>query len=237
MVTESTARQASTSRAAHLQGWLSRAAWAVLLSLLLTLPLGGAARAADPQGIFIYTISRDGTPIGQQRMEFVNDGEKLRVISHTELEVTLLGLSLFGFNQQVEEVREGETIMLLTSEADDDGTERKVNMTFQSDALTGEYNGDSRSVDPKLITSLFWKKPPLGDIQLIDALRGRTRDVTVKDLGKETITLPIGRVEAQHYQLTGDWDRDLWYDSDGTLVAGELEKGGATIRQELQQRP
>ncbi len=36
-------------------------------------------------------------------MEFVNDGEKLRVISHSELAVTLLGLKLFDFNQQVEE--------------------------------------------------------------------------------------------------------------------------------------
>jgi hypothetical protein len=208
-----------------------------LLSLLLVLPVGRAARAEDPQGIYIYTISRDGTPIGQQRLEFVNDGEKLRVLGHTELDVSLLGLSVYGFTQQVEEVRSGGKIMSLTSEADDDGTDRKVSLSLQGDLLKGDYNGNDREIDPKLITSLFWKKPLTGETQLIDALRGKVRDVNVKDLGPETLTLPVGRIEAHHYQLTGEWKRELWYDANGILVAGQLLKDGAIIRQELQQRP
>lgn len=249
MVTESTSRQASTSRRfisrpliwrpLIWRGRLARrAAGAILLVLSLVTVSGPAARAdSPPLGIFIYTIARDGTPIGQQRMEFVDDGEKLRVISHSELEVTLLGLTLFDFNQQVEEVRAGDKIMSLTSEADDDGTDRKVNMTLQGDVLKGDYNGNDRQVDPKLPTSLFWQRPQTGDTLVIDCLRGRVREVTVKDLGVETLALPVGRVETHHYQMTGDWKRDLWYDANGVLVAGQLEKGGATIRQELQQRP
>jgi hypothetical protein len=37
--------------------------------------------------------------------------------------------------------------------------------------------------------------------------------------------------------MTGEWRRDLWYDANGILVAGQLIKDGATVRQELQQRP
>lgn len=236
MVTESISRQASTLQPSHSRGGFARA---VLLSLLLAalMTFGRAAWAEDPQGIFIYTISRDGTPIGQQRLEFVDDGEKLRVLSHTEIDVTLLGLSLYGFKQQVEEVHFGGKIISLTSDADDDGTERKVALTLQGNLLKGEYNGDDRALDPQLITSLFWQKPSMGHTQLIDTLRGRRRNVNVRDVGTEILTLPVGRVEAQHYQLTGDWKRDLWYDANGILVAGELNKDGATVRQELQQRP
>jgi hypothetical protein len=244
MVTESTSRQASTSRAATShpstsRGRLARrAAGAILLALCLLTGAGPAVRAdSPPLGIFIYTIARDGTPIGQQRVEFVDDGEKLRVISHAELEVTLLGLTLFDFNQQVEEVRAGDKIMSLTSDADDDGTDRKVSLILQGDVLKGEYNGNDREADPTLVTSLFWQKPQIGDTRVIDCLRGRVREVTVKDLGVETLALPVGRVETHHYQMTGDWKRDLWYDASGVLVAGQLEKGGAMIRQELQQRP
>ena len=244
MVTESTSRQAATSRPLisrplTWRGCLARrAAGAILLALSLLTASGPAVRAdSPPLGIFIYTIARDGTPIGQQRMEFVDDGEKLRVISHTELEVTLLGLTLFDFNQQVEEVRAGDKIMSLTSDADDDGTDRKVNLILQGDVLKGDYNGNDRGADPKLSTSLFWQRPQVGDMQVIDCLRGRVREVTVKDLGVETLTLPVGRVETHHYQMTGDWKRDLWYDANGVLVAGQLLKDGATIRQELQQRP
>jgi hypothetical protein len=238
MVTESALRQASTSlrgNALRAPGVILRA---ILLALLLAIPFGRAAQADNPPaGIFIYAISRDGTLIGQQRLEFVNDGEKLRVLSHTELDVNLLGMSLYGFNQQVEEVRAGDKIMSLTSEADDDGTDRKVSLTLQGNFLTGEYNGNQRAIDPKLVTSLFWRRPPMGATQIIDTLRGKVRDVTVKDLGAETLTLPVGRVETHHYQLTGEWKRDLWYDANGVLVAGQLVKDGATVRQELQQRP
>jgi hypothetical protein len=238
MVTESTRRQASTSRPWYSQGEAtSRVAAILLLTLLLAIPFVRAARADDPRGIFIYAVSRDGAPIGQQRMEFVNDGEKLRVLSHTELEVTLLGMSLYGFNQQVEEVRSDGKIVSLTSEADDDGTDRKVNLTLQGDMLKGAYNDNDRTIDPKLITSLFWQKPQTGETQLIDTLRGKVKDVNVKDLGPETLTLAVGRIETHHYQMTGEWKRDLWYDAKGILVAGELEKDGAKIRQELQQRP
>jgi len=238
MVTESPPRQASTSRGGLVAGAARPILLALLLLSLFGAPLGMAARAdSPPLGIFIYTISRDGAPIGQQRMEFVNDGEKLRVLSHTELEVTLLGMKLYGFNQQVEEVHAGDKLMSLTSEADDDGSDRKVSLALQGDMLKGHYNGNDRTMDPKLITSLFWQRPPMGETQLIDTLRGKVRDVTVKDLGPETLSLPVGRVETHHYRLTGEWKRDLWYDASGVLVAGELEKDGATVRQELQQRP
>jgi hypothetical protein len=211
---------------------------AALLAVLLGLP---AARADDwrpPLGIFIYAISRDGAPVGQQRMEFVGDGEKLRIISHTQLDVTLLGMSLYGFDQQTEELRDGGRIISLTSEADDDGKDKKVSLTLQGDLLKGDYNGTQRNLDPTLVTSLFWQKPATGDTQVINCLNGKVRDVTVTDVGAETLSLPIGKVETRHYRVAGELKRDLWYDANSILVAGEaIANDGSTVRQELLQRP
>jgi len=241
MVTESTRRQASTSHPSHAKGWPAAAGVLARLLLLLLLAIGAGrtAWAEDPpKGIYIYAISRDGTPIGQQRMEFVSDGEKLRVLSRMELAVTLLGMTIFDFNQQVEEVHDGDKLLSLVSDADDDGKDRKVNLTLQGDLLKGYYNGNDRAIDPRLVTSLFWKAPAVGETQLIDTLRGKVRDVTVKDLGPETLTLPVGRVETRHYQMRGEWERELWYDANGILVAGTRPgPDGTTVRLELQQRP
>jgi hypothetical protein len=45
-------------------------------------------------------------------------------------------------------------------------------------------------------------------------------------------------VEAHHYRIVGELDRELWYDADGVLVAGQREApDGSIIRSELQQRP
>jgi hypothetical protein len=241
MVTESTLRQASTSPRRESRGFCRLwAACAILLALALALPLARGARAESvPSGIYIYTITREGEPVGQQRMEFVDDGERLRVLSHMELSVTLLGMTLYAFNQQVEEVHQDGKITSLVSDADDDGKDRKVNLTLQGDLLRGQYNGGDRAVEPTLVTSLFWQKPALGETQVIDTVRGKVRDVTVKDLGVETLSLPVGRIETHHYQLTGEWKRDLWYDANGILVAGQRSDSpdGSVVRLELQQRP
>jgi hypothetical protein len=156
-----------------------------------------------------------------------------------ELSVSLLGMTLYDFKQQVEEVHQDGKITSLISEADDDGKDRKVNLTLQGDLLKGDYNGGARAVEPTLVTSLFWQKPALGQTQVLDTVRGKVRDVSVKDLGVETLSLPVGRIETHHYQMTGEWKRDLWYDANGILVAGQRNDSpdGSLVRLELQQRP
>jgi hypothetical protein len=237
MVTESTPPQASTSRLClfHL-----RRVGPILLALALALSFGQARAGNTPAGIFIYAISRDGTLVGQQRMEFVGDGGKLRVISHMQVDVTLLGMTIYSFDQQAEEVRAGNNnVLSLTSEANDDGKSRQISLTLQGDRLKGNYNEDTqRDVDPSFPTSLFWQKPAVGVTHVIDSVNGKLRDVTVTEIGREALALPIGNVMAQHYRVTGEMERELWYDDKGTLVAGQ-RKGpdGSTVRLELQQRP
>src|SRR5581483_4745123 len=109
MLSEQPLRQASTSRARRAAPLVLRMA-----ALLLAIVAGAAAALAGsppnspPKGVFIYTISRNGDPVGQQRLEFVGDGERLRVLSHTSLDVSFLGMDLYGFEQQVEEVHQGD---------------------------------------------------------------------------------------------------------------------------------
>ena len=216
-----------------------------MAALLLAVTAGAAAAFAGsppsspPKGVFIYTISRNGDPVGQQRLEFVGNGERLRVLSHTSLDVSFLGMDLYGFEQQVEEVHQGDKIVTLSSDANDDGTEKKVELKLAGDRLKGNYNGNTqRDVDPKLKTSLFWDQPALGDSRILDLTRAKVRDVTVTDLGAETLKLPAGKIQAHHLRVSGEMKRELWYDTDGILVAGELKASdGSTLRQELLQRP
>jgi hypothetical protein len=256
MVTESTLRQASTSRPWIPKGYsalgtmliralVGLAMLTVGLTMGLTprLTIGGSAWAEDPSaqpplGIYIYAIARDGAPVGQQRMEFVSDGEKLRVISRMQLDVTLLGMSLYGFDQQAEEVRSGGRLIQLVSEANDDGKDKKLTLTLEGDRLKGTYNDKSRAADPQLLTSLFWQKPAIGKSEVIDSVSGKQRDVVVSDVGAETLSLPVGKIETHHFRVRGEMERELWYDAAGILVAGQRDgPDGSKIRLELQQRP
>ena len=54
----------------------------------------------------------------------------------------------------------------------------------------------------------------------------------------EQLTLPIGTVQARHYIFSGEFNREVWYDEAGVMVAGQMEaKDGSIIRQELLRMP
>jgi hypothetical protein len=256
MLIESTIRQATTwehgpcmTRRAALRGLLAGGVSVLVVApAILFSPFVGpdAAHADDrtpeklpPPGVFLYTILRNGEPVGQQRLEVIGDGDKLRVISKTEVDVKFLGLSLYGFNQQLEEVRSGGRILALNSDAEDDGTDKQLRLSLEDELLKGSYNGKQiKPIKAGLVTSLFWQQPAPGPGQVIDCVKGKVRDVTVSDLGAASVELPFGRVSARHFKVAGEIKRELWYDDNGLLLAGELPgKDGSVIRGELLQRP
>ncbi len=214
-----------------------------ILGLGLALFVASAARSADanpgiPEGTYIYALSRNGDVIGQQRMDFVRDGSKLTVISDVQLDVKFLGFNLYGFRQHVEEVWQDGALLSLSSEADDDGTPKKVSMVRQGERLIGDYNGKARNVSAALLTSTFWNHEAVRQKVILDCFKGKARDVTVEDRGEASVTLPTGPVTARHFVVAGELTRELWYDADGILVSGQLvAKDGSIVRQDLLKRP
>ena len=191
-----------------------------LLALLATLSLavgapGAGANVDLPAGTYIYALSRNGDVVGQQRMDFMRDGSKLTVVSDVQLDVKFLGFNLYGFRQHVEEIWQDGALLSLTSEADDDGTQKKVSMTRQGDRLIGDYNGKARDVSATLLTSTFWNVDAVHQKVILDCFKGKERDVTIEDRGETTVRLPIGEINARHFVVEGELARELWYDADG----------------------
>jgi hypothetical protein len=210
--------------------------WAALF--LAAAAQGAGANPDIPGGTYIYALSRNGDVIGQQRMDFVRDGSKLTVISDVQLDVKFLGFNLYGFRQHVEEVWQDGALLSLSSEADDDGTPKKVSMVRQGERLIGDYNGKARNVSAALLTSTFWNPEAVRQKVILDCFKGKARDVTVEDRGEAAVTLPTGQVTAHHFVVAGELTRELWYDADGILVSGQLvAKDGSIVRQDLLKRP
>ena len=209
----------------------------MVLPLVFGAPHAGAAPNV-PTGSYIYTLSRNGDIVGQQRIDLVRDDGKLTVVSDTQLDVKFLGFNLYGFRQHVEEVWQDGALLSLISDSDDDGTPKKVTMARQGERLVGDYNGRARDVSARLITSTFWNVDAVQQKVILDCFKGKERDVTVEDRGETTVKLPSGEVKARHYVVDGELARELWYDADGILVSGQMvAKDGSIVRQDLLQRP
>lgn len=192
-----------------------------------------------PRGRFIYTITRDGDPIGTQKLDFISDAaDQLTVITDVEIDVRMLGLSFYKFTQHTEERWQEGALQSLQSMTVDDGEERKVDLVRKGDRLTGKYNDKKRDVSAGLIPSTLWHPDAVKQSVVLDTVRARQHQVTVADKGQVAVTLPSGVVEARHYAFTGELNRDVWYDSGGIIVQAEMKaKDGSIIRQQLLDRP
>jgi hypothetical protein len=216
---------------------------AIVFATVLT--AGGIAATASaitaenaPSGSYVYQVMRQGDVIGEQRINFEHQGDNLVVTSDAKIDVKVLGLSLYGFDQHVEETWTKGQLVNVSSTSDDDGSPKKVEMTLQGNQLTGQFNGKNRSAPLGVFPNSFWNEDSVKQTQILDTSRGKVRKVTISDKGKASLTLPYGAVSAHHYSVDGEMKRELWYDDKGVLVAGELiARDGSTIRQELLRSP
>ena len=214
---------------------------AALLSIAIGGPAVGDATSLAGRNIagrYIYVISRDGDPIGQQSIEVETTGAVVTATTETRIAVTFLGMTLYRMDQRIAETYTDMELTRIRSETDDDGEIRKVDLTRYGKVLKGTFNGEARSLFCDCMASTMWHAESVAKPVILEASRARLRQVTIRNLGMESLTLPSGRVEADHIVVTGEMDREVWYDGQGMLVAS-LQKGrdGSVIRQELLQHP
>ena len=187
--------------------------------------------AAFPQpGKLTYAVMRDGDKIGSQVVEFQRNGDQLLVLTSVRIEVTLLGITIYRFVHRSEEEWKGGELARLTSNTDDDGDRRVVDLKLVDGKLKGVYNGQAKEFPLGMIPATFWHPDSMKQSKLLDQVKARNRQITVKDLGTETITVQGKRIEAKHYSVSGQIKREVWYGPDGRLEKLEFDgKDGSEI--------
>jgi hypothetical protein len=187
--------------------------------------------AAFPQpGKLTYAVIRDGDKIGSQIVEFQRNGDQLLVLTSVKIEVTLLGITIYRFVHRSEEEWKGGELARLTSNTDDDGDKRVIDLRLVDGKLKGDYNGQAKEFPAGMIPASFWHPDSMKQTKLLDQVKARNRQITVKDLGTETITAQGKKIEARHFSVSGQIKREIWYGPDGRLEKLEFEgKDGSEI--------
>ncbi|HVR68530.1 MAG TPA: DUF6134 family protein [Verrucomicrobiae bacterium] len=187
--------------------------------------------AAFPQpGKLTYAVIRDGNKIGSQVVEFQRNGDQLLVLTSVKIEVSLLGITIYRFVHRSEEEWKGGELARLTSNTDDDGDKRVVDLKLVDGKLKGQYNGQAKEFPAGMIPATFWHPASMRQTTLLDQVKARNRQITVKDLGLETITARGKKIEAHHYSVSGQIKREIWYGPDGRLEKLQFEgKDGSDV--------
>jgi hypothetical protein len=188
--------------------------------------------AAQAQETLTYEILRDGSVIGEQ-VVVVEDG---RASITQQIEVKALFVTLYSRSHSREETWEGDRIVKLTGKTNDDGDSYELAIEAVGEGYERMVNGKTESFGGDYGFAPDWSLAAAkGHDKALSAQTDEVFDPLVLEmlgeetLGEETLELPSGRYEAEHWRSGGAFQRELWYDKQGRLLRMTFESRGSDI--------
>jgi hypothetical protein len=188
-----------------------------LVAVAMSCPKADAAQAV-PQTLD-FDIAHAGDVVGHHRITFRQDGDKLVVHSELKIEVKVLFLTVYRYQQTRDEVWRNGKLIALASSADDDGTPRDIKGAAEPDGIRVTSGKDSWTLPADSVPASFWNVSMVTEKgPLVDSLSGKIVAQKVVNLGQETVSAGGRDVTATHYRLEAKRPRDVWYDQSGRWV-------------------
>ncbi|MEK9645088.1 MAG: DUF6134 family protein [Alphaproteobacteria bacterium] len=190
-----------------------------LMACLLSLSSFSPVRAAVPHdGNLDFTVLRDGDEIGSHRLHFSNGEEGLRVDIKTNIQVKMMFITAYRFEHDGHEIWRDGRLTRLWSKTNDDGKKHDLNVAAAGGKLVVEGDGKRDDAPAEIVPASLWNENILKGGTILNTLDGRGMKVAVKNMGADVIEARGHRIQATHYAITGDLERELWFDSNAVLV-------------------
>jgi hypothetical protein len=197
----------------------------LLSCLALTLvsqPVWAADALPDPLKLYgsemVFQVWRSGSEIGQHRVTFARDGGTLTVRSLFDIAIKLLGITVYRYKYQSEEVWHGNALAALTSTIDDNGTLHSVKAAAQDGKITITGPDAHETVAEPILPSTHWNAQVIDASRVINTLNGKVDDIKLVPQGQESVPVGGGQDEATHYVYSGEIQAESWYDAAGHWV-------------------
>ncbi len=190
----------------------------IAAALAATVVVGNAGGALAADSDLSFTVLRDGSDIGSHEIRVSESAGKTMVDIETEVAVKLAFVTVYNFDHEGHEVWENGQLVSYVSKTDDDGTKKSLNAKRDGDALAINGSSGNRRAEPAVVPASLWNMATISQNHLMNTLDGSNMDVTIKDMGEEAVNVKGKDVMAHHYAMTGELQRELWYDASGRLV-------------------
>ena len=210
---------------------LSTAAAAIpVLAPLRPIPVDAA-----PRRDLRFRALRDGAPIGEHRVTFRSDGDRLTVATRVDIAVKVLFITAFRFRHDAEEVWQADRLVSVKSTTNDNGTLLQVSGTAVADGFRIIGDDGPFLASGRLLTSnTLWDRRIVNEQRLIDVQHGGEIGLVTRVLGDEQVDTPQGPVRAtRHHLITPYYACSVFHDTDGRWVKGVLELKGERIEYAL----
>ena len=180
-----------------------------------------AAPLAEPEDIH-FQVLRNGSPFGEHSVRFTRlPSGALQVETEIELKVQFGPLTVFRYEQNVEEAWDADGLVSLAANTLRNGRHHLIDL-------------DRDSAFATLIPSSHWRGYEPGTEQILNTETGQPMAVTITDLGRREVVTGRGPIEARGIRMTGTLSVDLWYDQNGDWVGCEFQVDGQSVHYLLQ---
>jgi hypothetical protein len=202
----------------------------LLVIATLVLPIAPALACLHRAERVEYAIHHETHgEVGRHVITFSCQGDDLVVETRIEGEVKVLMVPLFKRKGTYREVWRGDRLIAFDSRTEDNGELYEVSARAGRDRTVIRGRRGRIEAPPTVVSNHPWNHEVVGRTLLFDTQRGRLQRVQVTPSGTETITVAGRTVAAQTYRVTGDLERELWYDAAGNWLQSRLEHDGAEI--------
>ena len=176
-----------------------------------------AALPVPPAGGLAFRLVRHGNEIGRHTLTFERQGDTLTARVAVDALVTLLSIPIVRYTHRVVETWQGGTLIGLVGETDKNGQREWMNARRTSEGLVVLGSRTERYIAPeRAIGTSYWNKRML-DGPMISLEDGVLLRPKVSVYPTEPIRIASGgTIPAEHYNLSGSFHVDVWYDQAGT---------------------
>ena len=176
-----------------------------------------AALPVPPSGKLAFRLIRHGSEIGHHVLTFERQDDALTVRVAVDALVTFISIPIVHYKHRVVEIWQEGVLAGLAGQTDKNGQREWVNARRTSEGLMVLGSRTQRYIAPEpAYGTTYWNKRMLNGpmISLEDGVLLRPK-VMVRPA--EPIPLASGEtIVANHYNLSGPFNVDLWYDQSDT---------------------
>jgi len=199
-------------------------------AIIGVLVLSASAQAGQNPEMMKFAITRNGDQIGTQTIELRRNGPELIVSMATRLEVKVLFITAYRFEQTATERWVNGRFMSMTASTDDNGTIHKIKAEAKGTAVTVDADGKQTQMEGNVIPASLWNASLVKQSTAFNPQDGSLMKLTITDGGPDSLIVQGRPTKAHHYTMQSTFTQDLWYDEQGHLVKVELiVRDGSTV--------
>lgn len=176
-----------------------------------------AALPVPPGDVLAFRLMRHGNAIGNHVLTFERRGDALTVHVAVDALVTFLSVPIVRYSHRVVESWQGDQLVGLTSDTNKNGDREWMRAQRTAEGLIVTGSKTTRyTAPPGAIGTSYWNRQMLNG-PMISLEDGVLLHPKVLPDGLNDVRLASGRtIPADHYNLSGAFDVDVWYDQRNT---------------------